>query len=287
MSQPPNSSELSGASGTNSSMRGQRSSVRLPSRIVPCCVRLPTGLLRPLRIASTPATNVVATAPMPGSSTPSFPLAGRISRPFPLAIFERPPLWKVLTHLLETRMLPRTSYGAARTTDASGARLKRAEPRRGGRARRSAPQARSKTGVSCSNAPSLAEELERGARQLAIVPRSDEAALADVVVKDARAREALVGLEGVEDEDSGFAGKAAVVEEPEAQVAHRQVSDPPQLSGGIRMNDRDGGNVVRPSHSCQGFFRPRGERVPSKRPSGMPDPPRFQKAQFSSRGDRR
>ena len=33
----------------------------------------------PLRTASTPATNVVATAPMPGIMIPSFPLAGAIS----------------------------------------------------------------------------------------------------------------------------------------------------------------------------------------------------------------
>ena len=31
----------------------------------------------PLRTASTPATNVVATAPMPGIMTPSFALGGR------------------------------------------------------------------------------------------------------------------------------------------------------------------------------------------------------------------
>ena len=34
------------------------------------------GLARPRRIASTPAISVVATAPMPGIMTPSFPVAG-------------------------------------------------------------------------------------------------------------------------------------------------------------------------------------------------------------------
>ena len=34
----------------------------------------------PLRTASTPATNVVATAPMPGIMTPSLPFAGSMAR---------------------------------------------------------------------------------------------------------------------------------------------------------------------------------------------------------------
>jgi len=34
------------------------------------------GLARPRRIASTPAMSVVATAPIPGIMTPSFPVAG-------------------------------------------------------------------------------------------------------------------------------------------------------------------------------------------------------------------
>ena len=42
---------------------------------MPICVNDPIGFASPLRIASTPATNVVATAPMPGIITPSFPLA--------------------------------------------------------------------------------------------------------------------------------------------------------------------------------------------------------------------
>ena len=58
---------------------GERASVRFPSRIVPIWVSDPMGLARPFRMASTPATNVVATAPMPGIMIPSLPLAGWIS----------------------------------------------------------------------------------------------------------------------------------------------------------------------------------------------------------------
>src|SRR5580704_14675236 len=78
MSQPVKTRSSSPASGTNSLIFGERPSVRLPSRTVPICVSDPIGLARPLRIASTPATNVVATAPMPGIITPSFPFAGWI-----------------------------------------------------------------------------------------------------------------------------------------------------------------------------------------------------------------
>jgi hypothetical protein len=41
-------------------------------------VREPIGFASPLRTASTPATKVVATAPMPGIITPNFPLAGEM-----------------------------------------------------------------------------------------------------------------------------------------------------------------------------------------------------------------
>src|SRR6202008_860396 len=47
--------------------------VRCPSRIVPICVNDPTGTAFFVRTSSTPAMEVVATAPMPGNSTPSFP----------------------------------------------------------------------------------------------------------------------------------------------------------------------------------------------------------------------
>ena len=53
-------------------------SVRLPRRIVPIWVSEPIGVASPLRMASTPAMKVVPTAPMPGSRTPSLPVAGAI-----------------------------------------------------------------------------------------------------------------------------------------------------------------------------------------------------------------
>src|ERR1019366_4947314 len=77
MSQPPNSSWLMFARGTKSAIFGVRLSVRLPSRMVPICVSDPTGTALPCRASRTPAIVVVATAPIPGSSTPSLPSAGR------------------------------------------------------------------------------------------------------------------------------------------------------------------------------------------------------------------
>jgi len=79
MSQPVNTRSLSPASGTNSLILGDRPSVRFPRRMVPICVSEPMGCAIPLRTASTPATNVVATAPMPGIITPSLPFAGSIA----------------------------------------------------------------------------------------------------------------------------------------------------------------------------------------------------------------
>src|SRR5580700_2860712 len=78
MSQPPNSRSSSFASGTKSLINGVRPSVRLPRRTVASCVNDPIGAPRPRLTASTPAMNVVLTAPMPGSSTPSLPSAGAI-----------------------------------------------------------------------------------------------------------------------------------------------------------------------------------------------------------------
>ena len=49
-----------------------------PSRMVAIWVREPMGLPNPRRIASTPAKNVVVTAPIPGIRMPSFPSAGAI-----------------------------------------------------------------------------------------------------------------------------------------------------------------------------------------------------------------
>jgi hypothetical protein len=51
----------------------------LPNLIVPIWVSEPIGGAMPLRMASTPATNVVATAPMPGIMTPNLPFADAIS----------------------------------------------------------------------------------------------------------------------------------------------------------------------------------------------------------------
>ena len=84
MSQPVKTRSLSSASGTNSLIFGDRPSVRFPSRMVPICVSEPMGCAMPLRTASTPATNVVATAPMPGIITPNLPFAGSI-----VGVFDR------------------------------------------------------------------------------------------------------------------------------------------------------------------------------------------------------
>src|SRR5277367_569238 len=78
MSQPPNSRSSSFASGTKSLISGVRPSVRLPRRTVASCVSDPIGAPRPRLTASTPAMNVVLTAPIPGSRTPSLPSAGAI-----------------------------------------------------------------------------------------------------------------------------------------------------------------------------------------------------------------
>src|SRR5437016_4916667 len=89
MSQPPKVRSFSSARGMNLLIRGERASVRLPSRMVPICVSDPTGCDLPLRTSSTPAMKVVLTAPMPGSSTPSFPLAGAILEGFSMPLLYR------------------------------------------------------------------------------------------------------------------------------------------------------------------------------------------------------
>ncbi len=73
MSQPPKTMSSSVASGTKSLIAGARPSVRLPRRMVPSCVSDPIGSDFFRRTRSTPAMNVVATAPMPTVRTPSFP----------------------------------------------------------------------------------------------------------------------------------------------------------------------------------------------------------------------
>src|SRR5207249_9560110 len=52
-----------------------------PRRMVPICDSEPIGSPVPQRTFSTPAMNVVETAPSPTSITPSFPLAGAMYRP--------------------------------------------------------------------------------------------------------------------------------------------------------------------------------------------------------------
>src|SRR6266545_2473311 len=78
MSQQPTTRSSSEARGTKSWIRGLRLSVRLPRRMVASWVSEPVGAPRPRRMASMPARNVVVTAPMPGTRTPSFPVAGAI-----------------------------------------------------------------------------------------------------------------------------------------------------------------------------------------------------------------
>src|SRR2546427_684635 len=87
MPQPPKPRLSSVSRGTNSGISGERCCVRLPSRIVPSWVIEPIGAAAPLRTSSTPAMNVVLTAPMPGVRIPSSPFGGamlvgrRISNP--------------------------------------------------------------------------------------------------------------------------------------------------------------------------------------------------------------
>src|SRR5438309_9126425 len=92
ISQPPNVRSDSSARGTNFLMSGERASVRLPRRMVPIWVSDPTGCDFALRTSSTPAINVVLTAPIPGSKIPSFPLAGAILEGFsmPLLLLNDP-----------------------------------------------------------------------------------------------------------------------------------------------------------------------------------------------------
>ena len=75
-SQPPNTRSCRRASGTRSLIIAQRFSLRLPRRTCAIWVSDPMGLPSPALTASTPAMNVVATAPMPGKRTASLPSAG-------------------------------------------------------------------------------------------------------------------------------------------------------------------------------------------------------------------
>src|SRR3954454_25205039 len=77
-SHAPNTMSSSFANGTNSLISGALFSVLLPSLIVAICVSEPIGFERPRRMLSTPAMNVVATAPSPGVRIPRRPVAGAI-----------------------------------------------------------------------------------------------------------------------------------------------------------------------------------------------------------------
>src|SRR6266403_5825265 len=85
-SQPPKTRSSRSASGTNFLIRGELLSVRLPRRIVPSCVSEPMGCALPLRTNSTPAMNVVLTAPIPGKRIPSFPFGGAILAGFSIQL---------------------------------------------------------------------------------------------------------------------------------------------------------------------------------------------------------
>src|SRR5262249_45661756 len=89
ISHPPNTKSSKALSGTNSWIRGDRFSVLLPSRMVPSCVSEPTGCDLPFRTSSTPAMNVVLTAPMPASRTPSSPFAAAIFAGFSIPLLRR------------------------------------------------------------------------------------------------------------------------------------------------------------------------------------------------------
>src|SRR5690349_8192711 len=92
MSQPPKTRSLTSANGTKSLIMGTRLSVRFPRRMVPIWVSDPKGLARCVRMASTPAINVVATAPIPGMSTPSLPVGEAIFVPFLITVIGSPVL---------------------------------------------------------------------------------------------------------------------------------------------------------------------------------------------------
>src|SRR2546423_13393428 len=107
-SHAPKTRSSSSASGTKSLIRGDRLSVRLPNRIVAICVSDPIGLESPRRMLSTPAMNVVATAPSPGVRMPSLPVAGRIEeRALEDALLE--PLDEACTYSISFQQRPRNA----------------------------------------------------------------------------------------------------------------------------------------------------------------------------------
>src|SRR5215468_11064238 len=98
------------ASLMKSLMRGERPSVRLPRRIVPICVSEPTGCAFFVRTSSTPAIKVVATAPMPGNSTPSFPFGAAILAGFFMNLLGLSIGEQQRVEQLRTDTVPQTHY---------------------------------------------------------------------------------------------------------------------------------------------------------------------------------
>src|SRR5438874_10481796 len=194
MSQPPKTTSSRRASGTSSATRGARPSVRLPRRTVTIWVRLPMGRESPLRMASTPAMKVVATAPIPGSRTPSLPSAGGIGR--------------ALSELFMT-----SSPGGSRGRRPKAAMLSQ-------RLRASRRRSRGALRADGGKPAGAGEEVQGGRGQLLVVARANEPPLLQVVVEDARPGEVLLGLERIEHQDPGVARESAVVEEAKREVAH-------------------------------------------------------------------
>src|SRR5580704_15547127 len=103
MSHPPKVKSFNSASGTNFLTSGERPSVRLPSRIVPSWVSEPTGCALPFLTNSTPAINVVLTAPIPGVNIPSFPLGSAIFPGFSMQLLSQNDLY---THTQQQMCYP-------------------------------------------------------------------------------------------------------------------------------------------------------------------------------------
>ena len=165
MSQPPNTMSSSLASGTKSLISGERLSVRLPSRMVPICVSEPIGLASPRRMASTPGDERGRDRAHAGQQDAE--LAAR-RRDLASLTCGRHRAASCTALDGQSRI---AKHGASRYSTRRAPRVKR-RGRRGqavpaGSARSTPPEA-----------AALREERERGARQLGVVARTDEAALA-------------------------------------------------------------------------------------------------------------
>src|SRR5215469_17517222 len=84
---PPTENEVVRVGQRNEFSDQERTPIgALPRRMVPICVSDPTGHALPVRVSSTPAMNVVLTAPIPGSKIPSFPFGGTILSGFSMSL---------------------------------------------------------------------------------------------------------------------------------------------------------------------------------------------------------